>query len=189
VARFYATGISPTGWGNSAARQIATARPQSISENARAFALLNMAITDAAFAVFDSKYYYQRWRPETAIREAANDGNPKTDFDLAFAPLIGAPCFPAYPSAHGTLSSAAAEVLQRLYGPAGHDVTFSAPTVPALAGIVLHYTTFKAIIADISDARVYGGIHFRYDQDGGERQGERIGHYLFEHKLRAVHPE
>jgi membrane-associated phospholipid phosphatase len=185
VARFYAGGLSPVGWANIAAQQIASVRPESLSENARALALINMAISDAAVSVFDAKYHYTTWRPETAIHGADADGNPKTDPDVAFTPLIVAPCFPSYPSAHGTLSSAAAEVLQRLYGASGHDLTFSAASVP---GVVLHYTTFKAIIADISDARVYGGIHFRFDQDGGERQGQRIGQYIFKHSLRPILP-
>jgi hypothetical protein len=186
VARFYAGGMSPVAWANIAAQQIAALRNESVSGNARAFALLNMALSDAAFAVFDSKYYYTAWRPETAIRNGALDGNAKTEANPAFTPFITAPCFPAYPSAHGTLSSAAAEVLQRLYGASGHDLTFSAASVP---GIVLHYTAFKDIIADISDARLYGGIHFRFDQDGGERQGERIGQYVFKNTLRPVYPE
>jgi hypothetical protein len=186
VARFYAGGLSPVGWANIAAQQIAGAQPHSLAENARALALVNMAISDAAVAVFDSKYHFTAWRPETAIHGAAEDGNPKTDPDLAFTPFVVAPCFPGYPSAHGTLSAAAAEVLQHLYGASGHDLTFSAASVP---GIVLHYTAFKDIVADISDARVYGGIHFRFDQDGGERQGERIGQYVFKNILRPVDPE
>jgi hypothetical protein len=186
VARFYAGGLSPVAWGNRAAQQIMPLRNDSVSGNARAFALLNMAISDAAFAVFDSKYYYAAWRPETAIHNGAVDGNDKTDANPAFTPFVVAPCFPAYPSAHGALSSAAKEVLERLYGAAGHDLTFSAVTVP---GIVLHYSALKDISADISDARVYGGIHFRFDQDGGERQGERIGQYIFKNKLTPTRPE
>jgi hypothetical protein len=101
-------------------------------------------------------------------------------------PLIVAPCFPAYPSAHGTLSTAGQEVLERLHGPSGHDITF---TTAAMPGMTLHYTAFKPLVDDISDARVYGGIHFRFDQDGGERQGTAIGKYVFKHNLRPVHPE
>ena len=186
VARFYAGGLSPVGWANLAAEQIASGRTESLAENARAFALINMALSDAAVAVFEAKYYYTAWRPETAIHAGDEDENAKTVPDVAFVPLITAPCFPGYPSAHGTLSSAAAEVLQRLYGASGHDLTFSAASVP---GVVLHYTDLKSIIADISDARVYGGIHFRFDQEGGERQGERIGQYVFKNLLRVVHPE
>lgn len=184
VARFYA-GYSPVSLANSAARQVSTAQGRSLADNARALALVNMALSDAAVAVFDTKYHYTAWRPETAIHAGDTDGNAKTDADAVFAPLISAPCFPAYPSAHGTLSSAAGEVLGRLYGSSGHDVTFTSASVP---GVTLHYTAFKDIVADVSDARVYGGIHFRFDQDAGERQGQRIGESVFKDNLSPVHP-
>ena len=185
IARFYAA-FSPVAWANSAARQVATAQGHSLAENARALALVNMAQSDAAVAVFDTKYYYNVWRPETAIKAADLDGNHKTDVDPGFVPLITAPCFPSYPSAHGTLSTAAQEVLERLYGPSGHDISFTSAAVPNLT---LQYTAFKRIVEDISDARVFGGIHFRFDQDGGERQGTAIGKYVFKNNLRPVHPE
>ena len=184
IARFYAA-FSPVTWANSAARQVATAQGRSLVENARAFALLTMAQSDAAVAVFDTKYHYNLWRPETAITSADLDGNHKTDVDPGFMPLIVAPCFPTYPSAHGTLSAAAQEVLERLYGPSGHDITFTNAAIP---GVTLHYTAFKPIVEDISDARVFGGIHFRFDQDEGERQGTAIGKYVVKHNLRPVHP-
>jgi hypothetical protein len=185
VARFYA-GFAPASWANSAARQVATAQNRSLSENARALALLNMALNDASVAVFDSKYHYNFWRPETAIRAGDTDDNARTDLDAAFVPLITAPCFPGYPSNHGTASSAASEVLERVYGASGHDITFSTAALP---GVILHYTAFKRIVEDVHDARVYGGIHFRFDQEAGGRQGERIGQYVYKHNLRVVHPK
>jgi len=185
IARFYAA-FSPVSWANSAATQIAVARGSSLSENARAFALINMALSDAAVAVFDTKYFYTFWRPETAIHAGDTDGNLKTEPDPTFVPLITAPCFPSYPSAHGTLSGAAREVLERLYGPRHQDITFS---IPALPNVILHYTTFEAITEDIADARVYGGIHFRFDQEAGAHQGREVGAYVYKHKLGVVHHE
>jgi hypothetical protein len=184
VAQFYAM-FAPATWANSAARQVATAQGRSLSENARALALLAMALNDASVAVFDSKYYYNFWRPETAIHAGATDDNHKTNPDAAFVPLITAPCFPGYPSNHGTASSAAAEVLERVYGSSGHDIIFSNAGLP---GVVLHYTEFKRIVQDVHDARVYGGIHFRFDQEAGGRQGERVGQYVYKNRLRVVHP-
>jgi hypothetical protein len=84
------------------------------------------------------------------------------------------------------LSAVAREVLERLFGPGGHDITFTSAVFP---GLMLHYTTFKAIVADISDARVFGGIHFRFDQDSGAHQGREVGAYIVKHHLRAVHPQ
>lgn len=169
---------------NDVARQITTARPRSLTENARDFALINMAISDAAVATFYNKYKYQFWRPETAIHDAADDGNDKTTADPNFTPLITTPCFPSYPSAHGTLSNAAREVMEKIYGDGPFSITLSTPAVP---GVTLHYSTLEEITDDISDARVYGGIHFRTDQDAGALLGTRIGDYIYNHNLRPEH--
>jgi hypothetical protein len=184
IARFYAA-FSPVAWVNSVARQIAMAESHHLVENARALALINMALSDAAVATFDTKYHYTLWRPETAIKAADTDGNDRTAQDAGYLPLIVAPCFPGYPSAHGTLSSAGAEVLERLYGPNGHDLEFSIASMPE---VTLRYSAIKRIVGDISDARVYGGIHFRFDQVGGEHQGTEVGKYVFKHYLRPVVP-
>jgi hypothetical protein len=184
VVHFYAAS-SPTFIFNLAARQIvAQEGGRSLSENARAFALINMAINDGAVASFYNKYHYNFWRPETAIHAGDTDGNRKTDPDPNWVPFIPAPCFPSYPSAHGTLSGAGAEVMRRLYGEAGHAITLSNPAVP---NIVLHYGSFRQITDDVSDARVYGGIHFRTDQDAGARLGRAVGTAVYKNNLRAKH--
>jgi hypothetical protein len=169
---------------NDAARQITTAKPRSLSENARDFALINMAISDAAIATFYNKYLYNFWRPETAIHDAGDDGNDKTTPDPNFKPLIATPCFPSYPSAHGTLSNAAREVMEKIYGEGPFSITLSTPALP---GVTMHYSRLEEITDDISDARVYGGIHFRTDQDAGALLGTRIGDYIYNHKLRPEH--
>jgi hypothetical protein len=74
--------------------------------------------------------------------------------------------------------------MRRIYGEAGHSITLTNPAVPT---IVLQYTSFKQITDDISDARVYGGIHFRTDQVAGERLGRAVGKTVYKHKLRPVH--
>jgi hypothetical protein len=143
-----------------------------------------MAVNDSLVASFLNKYHYNFWRPETAIRAGDTDGNPKTVPDPSFVPFIATPCFPSYPSNHGSGSNGAAEVLKRLYGEGGHLMTLSNPAVP---DIVLQYTMFKQITDDISDARVYGGIHFRFDQEAGARLGKAIGRAVYKNNLRAVH--
>jgi hypothetical protein len=184
VVLFYAAS-SPTLIINQAARQVVAQEGwHSLSENARAFALINMAINDGAVASFFNKYHYNFWRPETAIHAGDTDGNRKTDADPNWVPFIVAPCFPGYPSNHGSLSNAGAEVLRRLYGEAGHAITLSNPAVP---NIVLYYGSFRQITDDISDARVYGGIHFRTDQDAGARLGRAIGTTVYKNNLRALH--
>jgi len=182
VASFYAAS-SPTLVFNEAARQVAQQKQRTLSENARALALINMAISDSLVASFYNKYHYNFWRPETAIRAAATDDNPKTAPDPNFVPFILTPCFPSYPSNHGSGSNGGAEVLRRLYGEAGHSIMISNPAVPNL---VYHYTSFKQITDDISDARVYGGIHFRTDQVAGAQLGRAVGTAVYKNNLRTT---
>ncbi len=179
VARYYAA-VTPVAIFNLAARQLSAARGSTLSENARIFALLNMTISDGAVAVFDTKYFYNFWRPETAIRFSGDDGNSRTDPDPSNVPFILTPCFPSYPSAHGTLSGSAREVLERLFSAASQPITLSNTAVP---GITLNYTKLRQITDDISDARVYGGIHYRFDQDEGAELGRRVGEYIFKNLL------
>ena len=183
VALFYAA-ASPTQAFNQAAQQVAQERWHSLSENAQALALMNMAVNDSLVAAFLNKYLYNFWRPETAIHAGATDGNPKTDPDPSFVPFVTTPCFPSYPSNHGSAANSAAEVLRRIYGEGGHSMTLSNSTVP---DIVLQYTTFEQITDDISDARVYGGIHFRTDQVAGQLLGDAIGKAVYRNNLRRMH--
>lgn len=183
VALFYAAS-SPTLALNQATRQVAQEQGRSLSQNARALALINMVMNDSLVASFLNKYHYNFWRPETAIHAGDTDGNSRTNPDPSYAPFILTPCFPSYPSNHGSASNGAAEVLRRIYGEAGHSITLTNPATP---DIVLQYTTFKQITADISDARVYGGIHFRTDQAAGERLGRAIGTAVYKSNLRPLH--
>jgi hypothetical protein len=186
VARFYAL-VPPTQVWNQAAQQASAARRQSLSEKARTFALLNMAISDALVCVFDAKYFYVWWRPVTAIRAADTDGNPRTAADVNWTPFITTPAFPGYPSAHASGSGAAIEIAEIIFGGGGgHAITLSDPAIPE---VVLHYTKFDDITEDIDDARVYGGIHFRNDQEVGGRLGRRVGAFVYKHNLERVHHE
>jgi len=185
VALFYAA-TSSTQVFDQAARQVSQEQGRSLSENARALALTNMANNDSLVATLVNKYHYNFWRPETAIHAGDTDGNPNTDPDPSYAPFIVTPCFPSYPSAHGSASNAAAEVMRRLYGEAGHSITLTNPAVP---DIVMNYTSFRQITDDISDARVYGGIHFRTDQTAGAQLGRAIGAAVYKNNLRPVHED
>lgn len=184
VAQFYNAVLAVGVW-NDVARQLAVARGTTLSEDARAFALLNMAIHDALVSVMETKYHYRFWRPETAIPRAGEDGNPKTAPNDAFTPFVPTPCFPSYPSAHASASYAARAVVEQLYGQGGPQlITLSSPAVPQ---VFLEYRRLRQITDDIDDARVYGGIHFRFDQEAGAEQGIRIGRYVMRHNLRSIH--
>lgn len=180
VARFYAVSSPVQVW-NSAARQASAAQGKTLPENARIFALLGMAMGDGSIAAFDTKYHYSFWRPQNAIRNGDIDGNKLTDRDPDWLPLIATPAFPSYASAHATLSGAARQVLARAFGKHGHDVTLTHPNLP---GIVLDYTAWDEITDDIDDARVYGGIHFSFDQEKGAHQGRQVGRYILRNFLR-----
>jgi PAP2 superfamily len=183
VSRFYAA-TSPSFVFNLVARQVAAAEGRSLSENARTLALLNMATNDSLVASFWTKYHYNFWRPETAIAGAAVDDNRKTDADASFAPYILTPCFPSYPSNHGSGSNSGAEILRRVFGAGGHAITMANPAVP---GLTFQYSSFSQITDDISDARVFGGIHFRFDQDAGADLGRDVATYIYKHNLRRAH--
>jgi len=183
VALFYAAS-SPTQVFNQAAEQVATQKGHSLSQNAHALALINMAMNDSLVASFLNKYHYNFWRPETAIHAGDTDGNPHTVGDPNWTPFIVTPCFPSYPSNHGSASNAAAAILGRVYGEEGHSITLTNPGLPE---IVLQYNSFNQITDDISDARVYGGIHFRTDQAAGKRLGRAIGRAVYKNNLRPMH--
>jgi hypothetical protein len=169
---------------NPATRQVVIAQGRNLSENARIFALLNMAIFDAAVAVWDTKYFYNLWRPVTAIRAGNKDGNRRTDPDPNWLPLVVTPPFPSYPSGHAGICGAAQRVLEELLGPDGHSITLTSPLAP---GITLHYTSWKQFTDDGNDARVYGGVHYWFDQEGGAHLGRQVGNYVLRNKLRPAH--
>ena len=141
-----------------------------------------MAIFDAAVACFDSKYHYIYQRPVTAIHLADHDGNPRTDADPGWASFVPAPPLLSYPSGH--VGAAARRVLERLLGPDGHAITLTSPLVP---DVVLRYTSWKQLTDDVDDARIYGGVHYRFDHEEAARQGRRVGTYVLRHQLRPVH--
>jgi hypothetical protein len=170
VARFYAAVLAVATW-NPAVAQATLREHHSLTFNARLFALLNMAISDGAVAVMDTKYEYVFWRPETAIRAAG------------FVPFVTTPCFPSYGSAHAAASYAARSIAEAVLGDDETEIELASAAVP---GVILEYATFEEITEDIDNARVYGGIHFRFDQRAGARQGRKIGAWVLHHHLRRV---
>ena len=181
VARFYAV-ASPVQVFNLAARQVSAAQEKTLSENARILALLAMAMADASIAQWDTKYHYNLWRPVTAIQNGDLDGNAGTDRDPDWLPLIKSPAHPSYASGHATVSGSARAVLEYAFGKDGHAVMLTNPGAP---GIVLEYSAWDEITDDIDDARVYGGIHFRFDQDAGSHLGSHVGKYIVKNYLRS----
>jgi hypothetical protein len=182
LARFWiATG--PQNW-NPAARQAAVAQGLTLSQNARVFALLNLAGADAFIAAWDAKFTYNQWRPVTAIRAADSDGNPDTLEDPSWTPLLVTPPFPDYIAGHTMYAGAAQKVLEHVFGKRpGVVLTLGSASAP---GVVETYTTFRAIADGVVDARVWGGIHWRTSSARGRAVGEEIGRYATHHFLRPM---
>src|SRR5439155_11517598 len=126
---------------NHIAQSAAITRQNSLAENARLFALLNIAGADTAIAVFDSKYTYHFWRPIAAIRAAGTDGNPDTVPDPTWTPLLVTPAHPDYTSQHSAEGSVFAEILADYFGT--DDIGFSLTTSTAPGGVVRSYTSFS----------------------------------------------
>ena len=183
IARFWLTSALVI-W-NGVLRQVALELGLDESEAARDFALMNVAGADARIACWDTKYAFNFWRPVTAIQRADEDGNPATEADPGWTPLIATPNFPEYVSAHTTNSSAMATVLTLLFDDdPGVALTATSPTNP---GFERHWTTFSEGVREVIDARVYSGIHFRSSDERGANLGRQIGRFAAMHAFRRRH--
>jgi membrane-associated phospholipid phosphatase len=183
IALFWADGSgteTPPGHWNSIAQEIAIARGNTVDENARLFALLNLAMADAAICAWDAKSAFNFWRPVTAIRNGDTDGNPATDPDPACSSFIVTPPFPDYVSGHSTFSAASATVLALFCGT--DDIAFTTGS-DFLPGISRSFTTFSAAAEEAAMSRLYGGIHFRAAAEDGLSGGASIGEWTFTHYL------
>lgn len=187
VARFWANGAgteTPPGHWNRIAKSISEAQGLSLIENARMFALLNIALADAAILCWDCKYTYNLWRPVTAIRNADLDGNDATEKDAAWTPLLVTPNFPEYTSGHSTFSGAAERVLATVLGT--DDVTFTIDS----DGTPGHFRTFSKLSAAADESamsRLYAGIHFPSGNRWGLISGRACGDYVASHLLLSRH--
>ena len=183
IALFWADGAgteTPPGHWNTIAQTIAAARGNSVEQNARLFALINIALADAAICAWDAKYWFNFWRPVTAIRNGDVDGNPDTAGDASWTSLIATPPFPDYVSGHSTFSAAAAKVLALFYGT--DDIAFTTGS-DFLPGVFRSFAGLSAAAAEAGVSRIYGGIHYRFASEDGLSSGALIGEMVFTSKL------
>lgn len=174
AARYWAE-LPPNTWSR-VARGISVREGVSIADNARLFAMLYLTNADAFITTWESKQYWLFWRPITAIREAHTDGNPRTQRDENWLPLINTPPYPDEPSGHATLSASFVATLQEFYG-----TDNMAWTDTNLAGLTRNYTTFSQAIEEVIDARVWSGIHFRTADKHGAKIGRQVAEWRREH--------
>jgi hypothetical protein len=177
IARYWPGGGA--GW-NAVTRVIVGGRGLDAWEHARLFALLNMAVSDSAISVFDTKFAYNFWRPVTAIRAAASDGNPATEADPTWLSYQATPPYPDYTCGLTTNTGAAVEVLRRYFGSDDIGYTFTA------AGVTRSYASLSQAANEAVDARVFGGMHFRTGCVRGVTQGEQVGRFVFLHYLKPL---
>jgi hypothetical protein len=172
---------TPPGHWNHIAESLSIAARTTLEDNARLFALLNIAMADAVICAWDAKYAYDFWRPVTAIRNGDSDGNPATEPDPAWSSLIVTPPFPDYVSGHSTLSGAASRVLKAFYGT--DRVSFTSVS-DGLPGVTRRFARFSAAAREAALSRLYAGIHFRSANEDGLAAGIAIGEWVVDHYLR-----
>ncbi len=182
IAQAWAFGggtITPPGAWNKIAQQLGGSN--SVSENARMFAMLNVASADAAIACWDAKYFYDMWRPITAIRNGETDGNAGTTGDAAWSSLLVSPNFPTYTSGHSTFSRAAADILANFLGTDAINIMFQGD-----AGEVRHLTSLNGAANEAGLSRIYGGIHFDFDNIAGQECGALVANWVIANNFYAI---
>jgi hypothetical protein len=184
IARFWYEG-SGLGW-NRIARNVSAQQGLGLWENARLFALVNFAMADGFIAGFEAKYFYNFWRPVTAIRVGDTDGNDQTIGDPAWTSFLITPNIPDYPSTHSVLGAAAAEVLARFFDEDDCDFSFDTTSGNPFPGITRSFTSFSQAAQENADSRVYAGIHFRTACTDGLEQGRRVGRFAYKRFLKPV---
>jgi hypothetical protein len=162
---------------NNVARIVAEARGISTVEKARLFALTNISMHDALQTSFASKFVYGLWRPVTAIRRADEDGNADTVADPSWSSLIGTPPYPTYAGNMATIGTSQSTVLTLFFG--RDDIAFD-HTWEGPSGATRSYAGFAAMANEQERARIWGGIHFTFDNVAGQSIGRGVGAYVFQ---------
>ncbi|HXS92889.1 MAG TPA: vanadium-dependent haloperoxidase [Steroidobacteraceae bacterium] len=167
---------------NRALRGVAQQRVQKIGDSARLFALANMAGADALITCWDSKRAYVFWRPLTAIREGANDGNEFTVADPTWQPLVNTPNYPDYTSGANSLVAAMTRTLEMFFGSDRGPLEVTS-LHPLAVKKTRSYARFSDAADDVVEARIYLGIHFRFADVAARRQGTKVAEHAFDHFL------
>jgi hypothetical protein len=159
--------------------QLANSRGLSLGDTARFFAMVHTAVADAVIAGFEAKYFYRFWRPRTAIPLAATDGNPDTDADSAWTPLITVN-HPEYPAAHGFWSTSLTDAVARFFGTNKliWTITTNPAAVPRVVKTERTYYDLNALVREIYSARVWAGLHWRHSTRHGAQVGRKIAKHV-----------
>lgn len=184
VARLWANVGTPTNfllvW-NNVTRTVSTAQNITTIEKARLFALTNIALHDALQTTFASKFQHGLWRPVTAIRHADEDGNAATSPDAAWSSLVPTPPYPSYAGNMAGIGASQATILALFFG--RDDIRFE-HTWAGAGGATRSYAGFGAMADEQARARVYGGIHYTFDNVAGQSAGRNVANYVFSKIMR-----
>ena len=164
---------------NNVARDAAAQRGLSLVDTARLFVLLNVSIHDALQTTQTSKFVYGLWRPATAIRQAETDLNPATDPDPTWLPLITTPPYPSYAGNISTIGASGMRALQLALGTNDMPLTLTWKQSSGQPDVVRQFTGFGEIADEMFMARIWSGIHYRFDQEAGQQVGRSAAEYVF----------
>jgi hypothetical protein len=154
-------------------RSLAQTQRLDTADTARLLAMVWLAAADSQIGCRNDKYYWNWWRPITAIREAATDGSPRTEPDPDWTSLIDAPPYPDHPAGHTCGSGAIVGALQTFFGT--DKIAFSATSFRS--GTTRSFTRFSQALDEVIDSRVWGGIHFRTADVQGAVMGKKVAQY------------
>jgi hypothetical protein len=178
---------------NTALREIAGDEHLSTAEQARLFAMTSMSSADALIACWDNKHHYNAWRPQSAIRGAATDGNPATEPDAAWLSLIPTPGYPDLPSGFNCLSAGMMYAARLYFGSDQMSFDLTSPgiavtpnTPVAVPGSTRTYTRFSDAIRDAIEGRILNGLHFRHADEQGAWIGKKAAQWLEKHEFQPV---
>jgi hypothetical protein len=183
IARFWEYSLPPIYTG--VVRSVAQQPGRDVARNARLYAAAAQAMDDALISVFDAKYHYNFWRPVTAIRNGDADGHDGTAREANWSPLVDNPMHPEYPSGHGILAGAVAVVLKADVGSGPMPVLATAS--PTAKGAVRRWSNVDDFVREVGDARVYGGLHYRFSTDVAAAMGRQIGELAAARHLQLPH--
>jgi len=165
-------------WQN-VARDVSQERGLTLVETARLFALMNVSIHDALQTTLTSKFVYGLWRPVTAIRQADTDLNPATEPDTTWSTLIPTPPYPSYAGNMATIGASAARVIALAIGTNDVQVQATWKQSGGQPDVTHTFSTLWDVAQEQADSRIYGGIHYRFDNVAGQVAGKAVAEYVF----------
>ena len=176
AARFWAE--APVQQAHGSFRKFLLDHQLDVVDATRFMAMISVVYADALIACFDAKYHYAFCRPITAVRAGDTDANDATVPDPAWSPLLPVtPNHPEYPSAHSCLTPAGGRVIARFLGTNRIDFT-----VPSLTGLGdRHFATVKDLHQEVGNARIWGGIHYRFSVEDGIALGANVTQQVLNH--------